>query len=164
MKKPTEMKHEKFTVQVNYSEEAIEKKLMKFITPSGDEFEISAEQMATMLVGQVNSELIEATFVESDRVNVVEVERQISARADRDIKKGEEIRLTYYHPYPVEFALIEEAMKIAKIRKDVPAFTLTADYIKAVKEKTTPEQYKFVETFYQFFKNLLKKKTTKSSP
>lgn len=164
MKKPTEMKHDKFTVQVNYSEEAIKQKLMKFITPSGDEFEISADQMATMLVGQVNSELIEAIFVESDRVNVVEVERQISARADRDIKKGEEIRLTYYHPYPVEFALIEEAMKIAKIRKDVPVFTLTDEYIRDVRDRITPEQHKFIDMIYKFFKNLLTKKTTKSSP
>jgi len=44
MKKPVEMKKEKFTLQVNYSDEAVEKKLMKFITPSGDEFEISAEE------------------------------------------------------------------------------------------------------------------------
>jgi hypothetical protein len=160
-KKAIELKKEKFTIQVNYSDEAIEKKLMKFtVNPSGDEFEISAEEMSTILIGQVNSELVEATFVESDRVNVVEVERQIKAIADRDISKGEEIRLTYYHPYPVEFALIEEAMNLAKIRKDVPAFELSAEYIKSVKDKTTPEQYKFVELIYSFFKNLLPKKTT----
>ena len=158
-KKAVELKKEKFTIQVNYSEDAIKNKLMKFIAHE-KEFEISAEEMASILIGQVNSELIEATFVESDRVNVVEVERQIKAVADRDIKKGEEIRLTYYHPYPVEFALIEEAMNLAKIRKDVPAFELSAEYIKSVKDKTTPEQYKFVELIYSFFKNLLPKKTT----
>lgn len=163
-KKPVELKKEKYTIQVNYSDEAIEKKLMKFITPSGDDFEISADEMATILVGQVNSELVEATFVESDRVNVVEVERQLAVRADRDIKKGEEIRLTYVHPYPVEFALIEEAMKIAKIRKDVPVFELTAEYIKSVKEKTTKEQHRFVKLFYEFFKNLLSGNKAKGSP
>jgi len=163
-KKAVELKKEKFTIQVNYSEEAEQRKLMKFITPSGDEFEVSADEMATILIGQVNSELIEATFVESDRVNVVEVERQISGVADRDIKKGEQIRLTYYHPYPVEFALIEEAMKIAKIRKDVPVFTLSAEYIKEVKEKITPQQYKFVEMVYKFFKGLLPDKKVTGSP
>lgn len=163
-KKPVELKKDKYTIQVNYSEDAIEKKLMKFVTPSGDEFEISAEEMSSILIGQVNSELVEATFVESDRVNVVEVERQIAVRADRDIKKGEEIRLTYVHPYPVEFALIEEAMKIAKIRKDVPVFELTFDYIKSVKEKTTKEQKKFVTLFYEFFKNLLSKKKVADTP
>lgn len=165
MKKATELKKEKFTVQVNYSEDAIEKKLMKFITPSGDEFEISAEEMATMLIGQVNSDTIAAMFVETDMVNVVEVERQLRVIVERDIQKGEEIRLTYTHPYPVEFALIEEAMKIAKIRQDVPVFTLTAEYINSVKEKITPEQKKFVKRFYEFFKDLFSsKKDTEVSP
>lgn len=153
-KKPVELKKEKFTLQVNYSPEAIVKKLMKFITPSGDSFEISADEMSTILIGQVNSNLVEATFVESDRVNVVEVTRQIRARADRDIKKGEEIRLDYTHPYPIEFAIIEEAANLAVINKDVPVRELSMEYINAVKEKITPKQRKFVDLIYKFFKNL----------
>lgn len=156
-KKPIELKKEKFTLQINYSEDAAEKKLMKFITPSGDEFEISAEEMSTILIGQVNSDLIEATFVESDRVNVVEVMRQIRVRADRDIAKGEEIRLDYTHPYPIEFAIIEEAANFAKINMDVPRTELTVDYIQSVKEKITPKQRKFVDLIYKFFKNLKSK-------
>jgi hypothetical protein len=158
MKKPVELKREKYTLQVDYSPEATEKKLMKFITPSGDEFEISAEEMSSILVSQVNSELLAATFVESDRVNVVEVTRQIKVRANRDIKKGDEIRLDYKHPYPVEFALIEKAMGIAMINEDVPAFTLTKEYLDDVMSKTTPEQKKFIRRFYEFFKNLKIKK------
>lgn len=153
-KKAVEMKKDKYTIRVNYSDEAKEKKLMQFETPSGDTFEISAQEMSTILIGQVNSDLVEATFVESDRVNVVEVQRQIRARADRDIKKGEEIRLDYTHPYPVEFALIEEAAKIAKINRDVPVMTLTKEYIDEVRLKITPTQHKFVDLFYKFFKNL----------
>lgn len=153
-KKPVELKKEKYTIRVNYSPEAIEKKLMQFITPGGDTFEISAEEMSTILIGQVNSDLVEATFVESDRVNVVDVTRQIRARADRDIKAGEEIRLDYTHPYPIEFAIIEEAAKLAKINMDTPRYELTMDYINAVKAKTTPKQRKFVELVYKFFKNL----------
>lgn len=158
MKQAVEMKKEKFTLRVNYSEEAIEKKLMQFTTPSGDEFEISAEEMSTILIGQVNNELIAATFVESDRVNVVEVMRQIRVRADRDIAKGEEIRLDYTHPYPVEFALIEEGMGLAKIKMDVPVFTLTKEYLDSVKDRLVPEQTKFINRFYEFFKNLWNKK------
>ena len=158
MKKPTQLKKKGYTLQVNYSPKAIEKKLMKFITPSGDEFEISAEEMSTILIGQVNSNLVEATFVESDRVNVVEVTRQIKAKADRDIKKGEEIRLEYRHPYPVEFAIIEEGMNLLKFPKKQKAIELTAEYLIQVKKKITPEQKKFVERFYEFFKNLWNKK------
>lgn len=153
-KKPIEMKKEKYTLQVNYSPEAIQKKMMRFITPSGDEFEISAEEMSTILIGQVNSDLIEATFVESDRVNVVEVTRQIRALADRDIRKGEEIRIAYTHPYPVEFALIEEAAKLAIINRDAPRYELTIEYLENVKNKITPKQRKFVDMIYKFFKDL----------
>lgn len=156
MKNAVELKKEKYTVQVNYSDEAIAKKLMKFITPSGDEFEVSAEEMSSMLIGQVNDELLAATFVEHDRVNVVEVTRQIRVRTNKDLKKGHEIRLEYKHPYPIEFAIIEEAMNLAKINMDVPVFTLTKEYIDEVRKKVTPEQNKFVKRFYQFFKDLLK--------
>ncbi len=154
-KKHVKLEKDTYTIDVNYSDEASEKKLMKFTAkPSGDTFEISAEEMSTILIGQVNSNTIEATFVETDRVAVVEVMRQIRARADRDIKKGEEIRLDYTHPYPIEFALIEEAAKLCKINKDQPAFDLTVEYINSVKDKITPEQRTFVEKFYAFFKNL----------
>jgi len=153
-KKPVEMKKENYTIQVNYSPEAIEKKLMKFITPSGDEFEISAEEMSTILIGQVNSSVIEATFVETDRVNVVDVTRQIKVRLDRDFKSGEEIRLEYVHPYPVEFAIIEQAANLAKINMNTPRYELTVDYIKEVEAKITPKQRKFVDRFYKFIRSL----------
>ncbi len=153
-KKPVKFVREKYEIQVNYSPEAMEKKLMKFITPSGDEFEISADEMSSLLIGQVNSQLVEATFVESDRVSVVEVTRQIRARTNRDFKKGEEIRMTYSHPYPIEFALIEEAANLCKINHDAPRYELTAEYIKSVKEKITPQQRRFVDLVYKFFKDL----------
>jgi len=151
---PKEIKKENFTVQVNYSEEAVKNKLLKFISKSGDEFEISAEEMASMLIGGVNSETLEAAFVESDRINVVEVGRQLACVLDKDMKKGEKININYTHPYPLEFALIEQIYGIAKINMDVPALVLTADYIKEMKSKIKPEQEKFLEKFYSSFKNL----------
>lgn len=157
-KKAIQLKKKDYTIQVNYSPKARKEKLMRFISKSGDKFEISAEEMYSILVGQVNNEVLAATFVESDKVHVVDVTRQIKAMADRDIKKGEEIRIEYTHPYPVEFALIEEGMKIAKINRDKKAFTLTAEFLDSVKKKTTKEQKTFVQRFYQFFKDLLTKK------
>jgi transposase len=155
-KKPAKLVRDLYTIEVNYSPEAIEKKLMRFSTPAGYQFEISADEMASILIGQVNSDLVEATFVESDRVNVVDVTRQIRARADRDIAAGEEIRLEYTHPYPVEFAIIEEAAKLCKIRMDAPRHELTVEYIQSVKEKITPRQRRFVDLVYKFFKNLIR--------
>jgi len=157
-KKAVELKKKNYTIQVNYSPKAKKEKLMKFIPKANKSFEISANEMASILVGQLNSEELAATFVESDRIHVVDVTRQIRVVTDRDIKKGEEIRLEYTHPYPIEFAIIEEGMKIAKINRDKQAFTLTAEFLDSVKKKTTKEQKRFIEKFYAFFRDLLRKK------
>lgn len=153
-KKAVKMEKDGYELHVNYDAEAIEKKLMKFVPTNGEPFIISAEEMVSILIGQVNADVLAATFVESDRVNVVEVMRQIRVIADRDIKKGEEIRLDYYHPYPTEFAVIEEAANLAKIRMDVPERVLTVEYIKTARDRATPEQKKFVDFIYKFFKTL----------
>lgn len=152
--KATQLKKKDYTVQIGYSDEAKEKKLMKFITKSGDEFEISAEEMSSMLIGGVNSETLEATFVESDRINVVEVGRQLQCELTEDMKKGQKININYTHPYPIEFALIEEAYKIAKIDESIPKVTLTKEYINEVKAKLKPEMTEYINKFYKSFKNV----------
>ena len=149
-----EIKKKGYTVQIGYSKKAKENKLMKFVTKNGDSFEISAEEMSTMLIGGVNSNTLEATFVESDRINVVEVGRQIQCVLDKDMKKGEKININYTHPYPLEFALIEEAYKIAKIDISIPAKVLTKEYIKEIKSKLKPEMTNFITKFYKSFKQL----------
>ena len=152
--KPQTLKQKNYTVEIGYSDEAKEKKLMKFITKSGDEFEISANELSSMLIGGVNSDTLEATFVESDRINVVEVGRQLQCVLDKDMKKGQKININYTHPYPIEFALIEEAYKIAKIDESVPRIVLTREYINEVKSKLKPEQTEYINKFYKSFKNI----------
>jgi len=153
-----EIKRDDYKVQVGYSEEAKEKHLIKFISKSGDEIVISAEEMSEMLIGGVNSNTLEATFVETDKINVVEVSRQLECVLDKDMKKGEKINLNYVHPYPLEFALLEQVYGIAQVNMDVPTFTLTKEYIDKVKKQLKPEQEKFLEKFYKSFKNLKFKK------
>lgn len=152
--KAREIKQKDYTVQIGYSEEAIKNKLLKFISKSGDEFEISAEALASMLIGGVNSDTLEATFVSSEKINVVEVGRQIECVLDKDMKKGERININYIHPYPLEFALIEQAYGIAKINNDVPTKILSKAYINKVRAKIKPEQENFLQKFYSSFKNI----------
>jgi len=154
MKKGREIKKKNFTVQIGYSPKAIKDKLMKFITKNGDEFEISSEEMSAMLIGGVNSNTLEATFVESDRISVVEVGRQLECVLDKDMKKGEKININYKHPYPLEFALIEEAYQIAKVDMKVPKVVLTKKYIDEVRSKLKPEMTDYISKFYKSFKNL----------
>jgi hypothetical protein len=151
---PKTLKQKDYTVEIGYSDEAKEKKLMKFITKSGDSFEISADEMSSMLIGGVNSNTLEATFVESDRINVVEVGRQLQCVLDKDMKKGQKININYTHPLPLEFAIIEQVYGIAKINMDTPALVLTKEYIDEVTKKLKPEQEKFLNNFYKSFKNI----------
>ena len=154
MSKPIELKTPSYTIQLKYSPEATEKKLMKFITPSGDYFEISSDEMIRIMMEQVNQDTLTPAFVEMDRINVVEVARQLECELTEDMKAGQKIRLNYKHPYPVELAIIEEAAKIAKINMDVPAFTLTKEYIDEVRSKIKPQSENFMKKFYSSFKNL----------
>jgi hypothetical protein len=154
MEKAVELKQENYTIQVKYSPEAVEKKLMKFISKSGDEFVISADEMIAFLIEQVNVETLAPAFVEMTKVNVVEVGRQIKCKLTADLKKGQEININYSHPYPLEFALIEEAAKIAKIDMSIPRFEITKEYLDEVKAKIKPEQTQYIEKFYKSFKNV----------
>jgi len=154
--KAIELKQKDYTIAVKYSPEAIEKKTMKFTTPGGESFEITADEMLSILMEQVNQDTLSPAFVEMDRVNVVEVSRQLEVQLTEDMKAGQKIRLNYNHPYPVEFALIEEAMKIAKIKMDVPVTTLTIEYLDSVRAKIKPIQENFMKKFYSSFKNFTK--------
>lgn len=144
-----------YEIEVKYSPEAVEKKLVKFVV-KGDNKEIvlSADELISILVNQVNSEILSAAFVETERVNVVEVVRQLQCKLDRDYKKGEVININYSHPYPIEFALIEEVWKIAKIRGDAPVTVLTDKLIEDVRVQIKPQQVDFLRKFYKSFKNI----------
>jgi len=143
-----------YKVELKYSKEAKEKKLVKFTTKNGDSFEISAEELIHLLTTQVNMETLAPTFVETTRVNVVSVKRQLEATLGQDMKKGEKIRIDYFHPYPLEFAIIEEAYKIAEIKNDSKFIALSKEFIEKVKAKLKPSQEEFVKTFYKGHKNI----------
>lgn len=152
--KGVELKQKDYTIQVKFSPEAEEKRLMKFISKSGDEFIISADEMISFLVEQVNMDTLSPTFVETTKINVVEVGRQLKCVLDKDMKKGQKININYFHPYPLEFALIEEAYGIAKIKKDAPVIELTPKYIEEVRKKISPKMKEYVSKFYKSFNNI----------
>ncbi len=131
-----------FTIEVKYSDEAIQKKLVKFTVVKGNEIVLTADELISMMVNQVNSEVLSAAFVETDRVNVVEVMR------------GEAIRIDYTHPYPIEFAIIEEGWKIAMIDKDTKVTELTAEYLELVKKKIQPKMIDYMKKFYKSLKTV----------
>lgn len=152
--KAVKMIKDNFEVHVKYSDEAIEKKLIKFIIKDNNEIVVSADELMNILVTQVNAEILSAAFVESERINVVEVGRQIKCILDRDYKAGETININYTHPYPLEFALIEEVWKIAKIQQHLGVTELTSEMIEDVKKQIKPQMVEYMQKFYKSFKNI----------
>ena len=148
-----------YKVEVKYSINAIKDKMIRFTTKkSGDQFEISSDELISILANQVNMETLAPTFVETEKVNVVQVRRQLKAVLSKDMKKGDEININYFHPYPIEFALIEEAYRIAKIDEKRGVIELTKSFIENVKKKISPKAEKFVENFYKSHKQINLKK------
>lgn len=152
--KGLKLEKENFIIEVKYSPEAIEKKLVKFTVTKGTEIVLSADEIISMLVNQVNSELLSASFVETQKINVVRVSRQLKCKLERDFKKGDVVNLTYVHPYPIEFAIIEEAFKIAKIQDGTKVFELTQEFLESVRKRITPKMVDYTKKVYESFNSL----------
>jgi hypothetical protein len=147
-------KKENYQVEVKYSKKSQDEKLVRFTLLEGKSFEISADELIGILTHQVNVEALAPVFIETKKVDVVEVGRQLRCVLDKDMKAGQEININYSHPYPIEFALLEEAYKIAKIDESVPRIEITKEYLEEVKTKLKPEQEEYINNFYKSFKNV----------
>lgn len=137
-----------YQIEAKYSQNAIEKKLVRF-TKGKESFEISAGELIELLATQVSQETLAPTFVDTTRVNVVKVKRQIAVRVNRDIKLGEEIRIDYEHAYPLEFAIIEEAWKLCLLNKEAGVTELTKEMIDKCKAQMEPGMKDYLKQFYK---------------
>lgn len=147
-----------YSVSIKYSKTAVKDKLIKFTVNKGNSFEISTDKLIELVAHYVNSDVLAPMFVDTERINVVYVTRALNFRADKDIKEGETFQMYYEHPYPIEFALIEEGMGMALINKEKMGFVVTPEMLKDVKAKESPEAKTFIRKFYESFRNIGKKK------
>ena len=145
-----------YIVEAKYSPKAIENELVKFTVTKGKSFEISVIEL---LATGVNKEKLAPLFVNTEQVDMVYVKRQLHGKASKTIEAGGEITLEYVHPYPVEFAILEEAYQIAQIDMNVPKTTITMEYLAEVKEKINPKSEEFLKASYRSFDLPLDKKT-----
>jgi len=143
-----------YSLEINYDETAIAKKLIKFIPKEGTSFEISAEDMISFLVNQVNMKTLEPTLVDTEKINICDVYREIKVQLNRDFKAGEIVHLGYKTPYPLEFAIIESIYGIAKVDEGAKVFELTGEMIEKYKKEIKPEQVDYVKKFYEGHKGL----------
>lgn len=148
-----------YSVDIKYSPRAIREKMIRFTIKKGKDFEISSEKLIELLSHYVNSEQLAPTLVDTEKINVVYVTRNLKCRLDKDMKAGEEINIEYQHPYPLEFALIEEGFNLAKINKERGAVEITPEMIKKAQQKTTPSMISFIKKFFNSLGLLLGKST-----
>lgn len=143
-----------YTVELKYSSKAERDQLIRFTAKEGNSFEISAPQIVELVSQYINGKDLEPVFVDTERIKVVYVTRQMEATLDRDFKAGETIRIGYQHPYPIEFAIIEEGMKLAQIDPNREGFIVTPELLKQVKRNTPEASKNFIQKFFQSFKNI----------
>ncbi len=148
-----------YTVELKYSNEAIEKKLIKFTVNEGTSFEISVDDIVELVAMGANKTKLQPMFVDTEQIDMVYVKRQLHGKASKAIAVGDDISLDYVHPYPLEFALLEEAYNIAAIDMEVPRVPLTMEYIKSIKEKIKPQTEDFLKASYRSFDLPLDNKT-----
>lgn len=148
-----------YTVEIKYNDESKNKKLIKFSVGESS-FEISTEKLIELVSHYVNGEELAPMFVDNERINIVYVKRQIQARLDKDFKEGDILNFEYSHPYPLEFAILEEASKLALIEKDREGVIVTPELIKRVKDAMPSQNENFIKKFYESFKNLFLSKKT----
>jgi uncharacterized membrane protein YfhO len=148
-----------YTVEIKYSQEAIDKKLIRFTPKKGKAFEVTADQMIELLAQNVNQTQLQPVYVDTEKIDMVYVKRQFIGKASKSIPEGEEIRLDYVHPYPLEFAILEEAYNIAQIDTNIPRIPLTFEYIKEIKSKISPKNNDFLKSSYRSLDIPLETKT-----
>lgn len=136
-KKGTETLYGKgFSVSANYNKEAKRDKILKFKTKRFDEeFEITLGDVVNLCVTFFNQEDAAPLRFKHSVVKMTNVERQLVLTPERDIKAGEELRLSYSHPMPLEWAIAEEAAKRLSVDAPHKYFEISdKDYDKLKKE------------------------------
>lgn len=81
-------------------------------------FKISAKKLGHILADYVSRDFSELLNLKTRSIMMTEVERQLVLKSSKDVAEGEEIRVSFKHPMPLEFALAEEVFNKCKADKD----------------------------------------------
>lgn len=108
-----------YSVAIRYSEKAIKEKLIKFIPDHKGAIEISLGEIIDLLAKHVNTEVLSPLLIHNNAISMIQVQRNMKVRFDRDFKEGEEIVIPFEHMMPIEFAVAEEALGVSGISDEV---------------------------------------------
>lgn len=153
MQEPTTMgsvaETDNLSIYVNYSDEAKEKELLKFV-PKGDSKEvvISADDILGIIATQLKKKDLAVALTTADisEIPMIETIRPVNLTLERDWKKGEVLQFTFPHMYPYFLAVTEEAYGLAKTRGEVGTISkeILEEAVSTLMEKNKP----FIEAMY----------------
>lgn len=140
---------ENFKIEIKYSDEAVEKELIKFTPKKGKSVEINADALIALIATNFKTKEIGLALMDTEINNifVVEAERYINATLDRDFKKGETISFPFKHMYPYVLAAVEETYKICKITGKVES--VPKEVYEETLKKLGELNKEFIEKYYK---------------
>ena len=136
-----------YSVAIKYSKDAIKKNLIKFIPNQGKPFEVSVGELIDLLAKHVSTELLTPALMDNKIVKMIKVQRAITLQTSRDIKTGEIINIPFEHMMPIEYAIAEEALGVAKISDKVQ--TLNNRELLNAKRRVNEEVMRFSQAAYE---------------
>ena len=147
-----------YSVELKYSDEAKEKKLIKFTALRRNrEFVISLDEITRLIMLHLNKDYIPMLEVVNECVDMVITERSISGVCSRDFKEGETISFNFEQPMPVEMAVAEQAFNICRINGDV--VKVPAENLLKAETELSARQKQYLEFAHkEYMKKLNKEK------
>jgi len=138
-----------YSVSLKYSQEAEEKKLIKFTTHAKraskeHEFVMSLGEIAEIIIQNLNSEMLSMISADVTKVQMIQGNIPFHGVCDRDFAKGEEIIFEYPMWMPLDVAVAYEAYNIAKLGNEV--VEIDASNIQKARESMTEKAKLFVST------------------
>lgn len=103
-----------YSVMIKYSKKAEDGKIIKVVPKKGRPFEMSTKELVDLLAKHVNLEVLAPAFIHNKQINMVRVLRNITFTPNKDLKAGETVYVPFQHMMPIEFAIAEEALGVAR--------------------------------------------------
>lgn len=136
-----------YSLMIKYSPKASREKLIKVIPKKGQPFEIKTESLVELISKHVNFETLAPAFIHNKKIEMIRVNRVITFTPNRDIKAGETVNIPFQHMMPIEFAIAEEALGVARIDDNVK--TINASVMKEATNRVNQSVQEYVMEQYR---------------
>lgn len=140
--------NDNLAIFVNYSKEAKEQELIKFVPKNDTEIVISADEILSIVATQLKKKELAVALTTADitEIPMIETMRPLDVTLEKDFKKGDKIQFLFPHMYPYFLAVAEEAYKLCETRGDIKIITKDAydEVASTLIEKNKP----FIEAMY----------------